>query len=64
MRSPDGKSQRGDDGGKGVESIGNYAETEDGSTVCIGDEVERRHNSHMVSLYGGGIQDAARRRRR
>ena len=28
MRSPDGKSQRGDDGGKGVGSSGNDEETE------------------------------------
>ena len=31
MRSPDGKSQRGDDGGKGIGSSGNDEETEDGS---------------------------------
>ena len=31
MRSPDGKSQRGDDGGKGFGSSGNDEETEDGS---------------------------------
>ena len=43
MRSPDdGKSQHGDDGGKGVGSSGNDEETEDGSTVCTGDEVETR----------------------
>ena len=34
MRSPDGKSQRGDDGGKGIGSSGNDEETEDGSTMC------------------------------
>ena len=41
MRSPDGKSERGDDGGIGIGSSGNYEETEDGSTVCTGEEVER-----------------------
>ena len=60
MRNPDGKSQRGDDGGKGIGSSGNDEETEDGSTMCTGDEVERRQGTED----GGGIQDAARRRRR
>ena len=60
VRGPDGKSQRGDDGGKGIGSSGNDEETEDGSTVCTGDEVERRQGTED----GGGIQDAARRRRR
>ena len=41
MRSPDGKSQRGDDGGKGIGSSGNVEETEDGSTMCTGDEMEK-----------------------
>ena len=31
MRSPDVKSQRGDDGGKGIRSSGNDEETEEGS---------------------------------
>ena len=44
IRSPDGKSQRVDDGGKGIGSSGNYEETEDGSTMCTGDEVERRRH--------------------
>ena len=60
MRSPDGKSQRGDDGGKGIGSSGNDEETEDGRTVCTGDKVERRQGTED----GGGIQDAAGRRRR
>ena len=60
IRSPDGKSERGDDGGKGVRSSGNGEEMEDGSTVCTGYEVEWRHGTG----YGGGTQDAARRRRR
>ena len=34
MRSPDGTSERGDDGGKGVGSSRNYEETEYGSNVC------------------------------
>ena len=59
MRSPDGKSERGDDRGKGVESGGNDEETEDGSTVCTGDQVKRRQGTED----GGEIQDAARRRR-
>ena len=41
MRSPDGKSQRRDDGMKGIGCSGNDEETEDGSTMCTGDEVER-----------------------
>ena len=60
MRSPDGKSQRGDDGRKGIGSSGNDEETEDGSTMCTRDEVERRQGTED----GGGIQDAARRWRR
>ena len=51
MRSPDGKSQRGDDGGKGVGSDGNDEETEDGSIVCTGDEVERRQARNMAEGY-------------
>ena len=35
----DGKSRRGDDGGKSVGSSENDEETEDGSTVCTADEV-------------------------
>ena len=34
MRSPDGKSQRGDDGGKGIGSSGNDEETED-EVLCV-----------------------------
>ena len=34
MRSPGGKSERGDNGGKGVGSSASDEETEDGSTVC------------------------------
>ena len=60
MRSPDEKSQRGDDGGKGIGSSGNDEVAEDGGTMCKGDEVERR----QCTEDGGGIQDAARRRRR
>ena len=63
MRSPDGKYQRGDDGGKGVGSSGNDEETEYVSTVCTvctGDELERRQGTED----DGGIQDAAGRRRR
>ena len=41
-------------------SSGNDEETEDGSTMCTGDEVERRQGTED----GGGIQDAARTRRR
>ena len=59
MRSPDGKSQRGDDGWKGIGSSGNDEETEYGSTMCTGDEVERRQGTED----GRGIQDAARKRR-
>ena len=58
MRSPDGKSQRWDDGGKGIS--GNDEQTEYGSTMCTGDEVESRQGMED----GGGIQDAAHRRRR
>ena len=50
----------GDGGGKGVGSSGHDEETEHESTVCTGNEVERRQDKE----YGGGIQDAARRRRR
>ena len=46
----DGKSERGDDGWKGVGSSGNYEETEDGRTVCTEDEVERRQGTED----GGG----------
>ena len=53
MRSPDGKYERGDDGGKGVGSSGNDEEMDDGSTVCTGDEVERRQGMED----GRGIQD-------
>ena len=60
MLSPDGKSQRGDDGGKGIGSSGYDEETEDGGTMCTGDEVKRSQGTE----YGGGIQDAAHRRRR
>ena len=60
MRSPDGKYRRGDDGGKGIVSSGNDEETEYGGTLCTGDEVEKRQGTED----GGGIQDAARRRRR
>ena len=60
MRSLDGKSQRGDDGGKGIESSGNDEETEDGSTMCTGDEVEMIQGT----ADGGGIQYDARRKRR
>ena len=45
MRSPYRKSQRGDDGGKGIGSSGNDEETADGSTMCTGDEVERRQGT-------------------
>ena len=58
MRSADGKFQRGDDGGKGIGSSGNDEETVGGSTMCTGDEVERRQGTED----GGGIQYAARRR--
>ena len=34
MRSPDGKSERGDEGLKGVGSSKHDEETEDGSTMC------------------------------
>ena len=44
MRSPDGKSQRGDDGGKGIGSSCNDEEKEYGSTMFTGDEVERRRH--------------------
>ena len=44
MRSPDGKSQREDDGGKGIGSSGNDEETEDGSTMCT---VERRQGTEV-----------------
>ena len=60
MRSPDGKSQRWADGGKGIGSSGNDEETEYGSTMCTGDEMERRQGMEE----GGGIQAAARMRRR
>ena len=60
MRSPDGKSQHRDDGMKGIGCSGNDEETEDGSTMCTGDEVERIQGTE----YGGGLQDAACRRRR
>ena len=60
MRTPDGKSGRGDDEGKCIGSSGNDEEAEYGSTVCTGDEVEGRQGTED----GGGIQDAARRRRR
>ena len=49
--SPDGKSQRGDDGGESVGRSGNYEETEDGSTVCTGDEVERRQGTEDGEGY-------------
>ena len=49
MRSPDGKSEREDDGGKGVASSGNDENTEDGSTMCTRIEVERRQGTK-----GGG----------
>ena len=45
MRSPDGKSESGDDGVKGVGSSGNDEDTENGSTVYTGDEVERRQGT-------------------
>ena len=52
---------RQDDGGKAcIGSSGNDEETEDGGTLSTGDKVERRQGTN----YGGGIQDAARRRRR
>ena len=58
MRSPGGKSERGNDGGKGAGSSGNNEETEDGSTVCTGDAVERRQGRKMAEgynmLYAGG----------
>ena len=60
MQSPDGKSQRGDDGGESIGSIGNDEETEDGSSMDTGDEVERRQGTED----GGWIQDAARMKRR
>ena len=59
MRSPDGKSERGGDGWKGVGSSGNDEETENGITVYSGDNVVRRQGTED----GGGIQDAACRRR-
>ena len=60
MRSPDGKYERGDDGGKGAGSSGDDEETEIGSNVCTGDEVERRQGTEN----GGGINDDVRRSRR
>ena len=46
--------------GQCIGSSGNDEETEDGSTMCTGDEVGRRQGTED----GGGLQDAARRRRR
>ena len=45
MRSPDGKSQRWDDGGKGIGSSENDVKTEDESTRCTVDEVNRRQDT-------------------
>ena len=53
------KVLRRDNGGKGVASSGNDEESGDGSTVCTCDEGLRRQGSKD----GGGIQDAALRRR-
>ena len=49
-----------DTGRKYLASSGNDEETEAGSTVCTGDEVEKRQGTED----GGGIQDAACMRRR
>ena len=48
IRSPDGKSERGDDGGKGVRSSGNGEEMEDGSTVCKGDDRSGMETRHRI----------------
>ena len=53
MRSPDGKSQRGDDGGKGIVSSGNDEETEYGSTVCTGDRARNMADGYKM-LHAGG----------
>ena len=59
MRSLDGKSQRGDDGGKGIGSSGNDEETEDGSTVCAatkwrGDRARKTAEGYKSMLHAGG----------
>ena len=48
MRSPDGKSERGDDGAKCVGRSGNDEDTEDEGIMCTGEAVERREDREMA----------------
>ena len=60
MRSPDVKTERGDDGGKDVGSSGNDEERKM-EVLCV---QERKGERRQGTEDGGGIQDAVRRRRR
>ena len=52
MRSPDGKSECGDDGRKGVRSSGNAEETEDGNCV----QETKWRGDRARKMVEGGIE--------